>query len=153
MVCALGLDGRRELWLWSSLRPFPYGKEVFLTSHPSRWLIISCFLIGISPPSIASKPTLTPLQVVYQWRQSYPKGLPKAATLTIANLRKGLSQKQVIEQNNLLLKDLQFKYLDVKVLDEERKGGRGRYRSRCECGRKARPCYRNSLTVTFRQYI
>jgi hypothetical protein len=60
--------------------------------------------------------------VVYQWLQWYPQDLPQAATLTTTNLRKGLSQKQWVEKNEPLLNDLQFKYLDGKVLEEDHDG-------------------------------
>ena len=93
-----------------------------MNRHSSRWLLVFCFIIGVASPSIASEPTLTPTQVVFQWLAWYPKDLPQAAALTTTNLRKGLSQKQWVEKNESLLKDLQFKYLDGKVLEEENEG-------------------------------
>jgi hypothetical protein len=87
-------------------------------------LLVGCLLIiGLAAPSTASEPTLTPAQVVFQWLEWYPKNLPMAATLTTTSLRNGLSQQAWIEQHDQLLKDLQFKYLEAKVLDEEQKAG------------------------------
>jgi len=45
-----------------------------------------------------------------------------AATLITSNMRDGLSKKEWVEQNTSLLKDLQFKYLEAKVLEEEHDG-------------------------------
>ena len=45
--------------------------------------------------------------------------LPQAATLTTTKMRDGLSPTDWVEKNATLLKDLQFKYLDGKVIKEE----------------------------------
>jgi len=95
-------------------------KNVSLKCNPLRRLFVFCFIKRIGSPFVASELTLTPSQVVFQQLAWYPKKLPKAATLTTTSLRKGLSQKQWIEKNDQLLKDLHFKYLDTMVLDEER---------------------------------
>ena len=93
-----------------------------MNRRPSLWLIVLCFILSIASPVLANEPTLTPTQVVYQWLQWYPQDLPQAATLTTTSLRKGLSQKEWVENNEPLLKDLQFKYLDGKVLEENTQG-------------------------------
>jgi hypothetical protein len=46
--------------------------------------------------------------------------LPQAATLTSTNMRDGLSKHDWVEQKAPLLKDLQFKYLEWKILEEDR---------------------------------
>ena len=81
-----------------------------------------CLLFCFPSAALADESTLTPTQVVFQWLQWYPKDLPQAATLTTTSLRKGLSQKQWVEKTEPLLNDLQFKYLDGKVLEEEHDG-------------------------------
>lgn len=83
-------------------------------------LVVGGFLP--SPCASQAESTLTPTQVIFQWLQWYPQDLPQAATLTTTVLRKGLSQKHWVEKNAPLLKDLQLKYLDAKVLEEESKG-------------------------------
>ena len=89
--------------------------------HAFRLLIL-CFLLCFPSAALADESTLTPTQVVYQWLNWYPKDLSNAATLTTTSLRNGLSQKQWVEKNEPLLNDLQFKYLDGKVLEEEHDG-------------------------------
>ncbi len=69
--------------------------------------------------SLACEPSRTPAEVVFQWLAWYPKELAQAATLTTTTLRDGLSHTQWVEKNETLLKDLQFKYLDGKVVEEE----------------------------------
>ena len=48
--------------------------------------------------------------------------LPQAATLTTTKIRDGLSPKDWAAKNDQLLKDLQFKYLYAKVMEEEHDG-------------------------------
>ena len=83
-----------------------------------RGLFLAIGLVLLWAVPLQAEPTLTPSQVVFQWLQWYPKDLPQAATLTNTVLRKGLSQTQWVEKNAPLLKDLQFKYLEGKVLEE-----------------------------------
>ena len=46
--------------------------------------------------------------------------LPQAATLTTTKIRDGLSPKDWIEKRAPLLKDLQFKYIEWEILEENR---------------------------------
>ena len=46
--------------------------------------------------------------------------LPQAATLTTTKMRDGLSHTDWVEKNAPLLKDLQFKYLEWEILEENR---------------------------------
>ena len=71
---------------------------------------------------ISAQQPLTPTEVVFQWLHWFPKNLAKAATLTTANLRDGLSSQDWVVKNGSLLKDLQFKYLEGKVIEESREG-------------------------------
>jgi hypothetical protein len=80
-------------------------------------LAIGLVLLGSAP--IQAEPMLTPAQVVLQWLQWYPQDLTQAAPLTTTSLRKGL---EWVENNEPLLKDLQLKYLDGKVLEENTQG-------------------------------
>jgi hypothetical protein len=86
------------------------------------WLIVVGLFLSVPCAAQAESATLTPAQVVFQWLEWYPKDLSNAATLTTPSLRNGLSQKQWVEKNEPLLNDLQFKYLDGKVLEEEHDG-------------------------------
>jgi hypothetical protein len=70
--------------------------------------------------SLACEPSRTPAEVVFQWLAWYPKELAQAATLTTTTMRDGLSHTQWVEKNETLLKDLQFKYLEWKILEEDR---------------------------------
>jgi hypothetical protein len=83
------------------------------------WLVVVSLFLSVPCAAQAESVTLTPAQVVFQWLQWYPQDLPQAATLTTTQMREGLSQKQWVEKSAPLLKDLQFKYLDAKVLEEE----------------------------------
>ena len=102
-------------------------RSVFLSrNQPENTLAVWLIVVGLSlsTPCVsqAESVTLTPTQVVYQWLQWYPQDLSNAATLTTTSLRNGLSHKQWVEKNEPLLNDLQFKYLDGKVLEEEHDG-------------------------------
>ena len=88
----------------------------------ARVLLLALGLVLLGSTPLQAELTLTPTQVVFQWLAWYPKDLPQAATLTTTVLRKGLSQTQWVEKNASLLKDLQLKYLDAKVLEEEHDG-------------------------------
>jgi hypothetical protein len=83
------------------------------------WVVVVGLFLSV-PCAAQAEPTLTPTQVVYEWLAWYPQDLPKAATLTTRNLRDGLSPKDWVEKNAPLLKDLQFKYLEWKILEEDR---------------------------------
>ena len=85
-------------------------------------LLVLCFWLCFPSATLADEPHLTPTQVVSQWLAWYPQDLPQAATLTTTQMREGLSQKQWVEKSAPLLKDLQFQYLDGKVLEEEHDG-------------------------------
>jgi hypothetical protein len=85
-------------------------------------LLVLCFLLGFPSAALADESTLTPTQVVFQWLERYPKDLPNAATLTTTKMRDGLSPKDWAAKNNQLFKDLQFKYLYAKVMEEEHDG-------------------------------
>jgi len=92
-----------------------------------RWLVafgplIICLFLCLPSASFADEPHLTPAQVVFQWLQWYPKDLSQAATLTTRKMRDGLSPQDWVEKKGPLLKDLQLKYLDAKVLEEEHDG-------------------------------
>ena len=98
--------------------------SVFLNHNGSRWLgtfgsLGLCLLLCLPSVSLACEPSRTPAEVVLQWLAWYPKELAQAATLTTTTLRNGLSHTQWVEKNETLLKDLQFKYLDGKVVEEE----------------------------------
>jgi hypothetical protein len=86
------------------------------------WLVVVGLVLSVPCAAQAESVTLTPTQVVFQWLQWYPQDLTQAAALTTTSLRKGLSQKEWVENNEPLLKDLQLKYLDAKVLEEEHDG-------------------------------
>ena len=101
-------------------------RSVFLSRNQPQstlvvWLVVGLFL-SVPCASQAESVTFTPTQVVFQWLEWYPQDLSQAATLTTTSLRKGLSHKQWVEKNEPLLKDLQFKYLYAKVLEEEHDG-------------------------------
>jgi len=83
------------------------------------WVVVVGLLLSVPCASEAESVTLTPAQVIVQWLEWYPQDLPNAAKLTTPSLREGLSQKQWVEKNETLLKDLQFKYLEWKILEEE----------------------------------
>ena len=83
------------------------------------WLVVVGLFLSV-PCAAQAEPTLTPSQVVFQWLAWYPQDLPKAAMLTTTNFRDGLSPKAWIEKRAPLLKDLQFKYLEWKILEEDR---------------------------------
>jgi hypothetical protein len=84
--------------------------------------LVLCFLLCFPSAALADEPSLTPTQVVFQWLQWYPKDLPNAAMLTTTKMRDGLSPKDWAAKNNQLFKDLQFKYLYAKVMEEEHDG-------------------------------
>jgi len=96
--------------------------HIRLRGSLSLRLLALCFLLCFPSAALADEPHLTPTQVVYQWLKWYPQDLSNAATLTTTSLRNGLSQKQWVEKNEPLLKDLQFKYLEATVLEEEHDG-------------------------------
>ena len=84
--------------------------------------LVLCFLLCFPSTALADEPSLTPAQVVFQWLEWYPKDLPDAAMLTTTKMRDGLSPKDWAAKNDQLLKDLQFKYLYAKVMEEEHDG-------------------------------
>ena len=86
------------------------------------WLVVVGLFLSAPCAAQAESATLTPTQVVYQWLKWYPKDLPNAATLTTTKMRDGLSPKDWAAKNDQLLKDLQFKYLYAKVMEEEHDG-------------------------------
>lgn len=83
-------------------------------------LLALCLLLCFPSASFADEPTLTPTQVVHQGLAWYPQDLPKAATLTTTKIPDGLSPKHWVAKKASLLKDLQLKYLEWKILEEER---------------------------------
>ena len=102
-------------------------RSVFLSRNQSQsttlviWLVVGLFL-SVPCASQAESVTFTPTQVVFQWLEWYPKDLPDAAMLTTTKMRDGLSPKDWAAKNNQLFKDLQFKYLYAKVMEEEHDG-------------------------------
>jgi len=96
--------------------------HIRLGGYLSFRLLVLCFWLCLPLATLADEPSLIPAQVVFQWWKWYPKDLSNAATLTTTSLRNGLSQKQWVEKNEPLLKDLQFKYLEATVLEEEHDG-------------------------------
>ena len=97
-------------------------RPIRLRGSLAFWPLALCFFLCLPSASFADEPSLAPTQVVSQWLAWYPQDLPQAATLTTTQMREGLSQKQWVEQSAPLLKDLQFKYLEAKVLKEEHDG-------------------------------
>ena len=102
-------------------------RSVFLSRNQPEntlavWLVVVGLFLSVPCASQAESVTFTPTQVVFQWLEWYPKDLPNAATLTTTKMRDGLSPKDWTAKNDQLLKDLQFKYLYAKVMEEEHDG-------------------------------
>ena len=99
-------------------------RSVFLSRNQPKsilalWLVVVSFFLFVPCASQAESGIFTPTQVVFQWLEWYPKDLPDAAMLTTTKMRDGLSPKDWAAKNNQLFKNLQFKYLYAKVLEEE----------------------------------
>ena len=102
-------------------------RSVFLSRNQPQstlvvWLVVVGLFLSVPCTSQAESVTFTPTQVVFQWLAWYPKALPDAAMLTTTKMRDGLSPKDWAAKNNQLFKNLQFKYLYAKVLEEEYEG-------------------------------
>ena len=57
-----------------------------------------------------------------QWLHSYPHNLTQAITLTSPTFRNDLTPAEWVAHHSSILKNLRLKYLDSRILKEERDG-------------------------------
>lgn len=84
--------------------------------------IVILFLCHLIFPATRFAEHSSPKEVVQNWLKIYPSDMNKAVELTTGALRDGLSKQDWGEAQRPMLKSLQMKYINGKVVFEQIKG-------------------------------
>ncbi len=93
-----------------------------------KWLGICSALLAFGlPGQIVAQPSpLSPGEVVQLWLTVYPNNLERAANMTTLNFRHGISRQDWIDSQGPLLRGLNMKYGQGRILYEDIRGDEAR---------------------------